>query len=217
VIAVSASVRDQLIDEWSLEPEKVIAVLSGPGRPPAGGTPAAADRPSKYLLAVGALEPRKRVDLLLEAHALAREQGLEAELVLAGEGRLRSRAEAAGATALGFVPDEQLDALYSGALAVVSASREEGFGFTPLEALARGTAAVVPDLPPFDETLGESALRFPPGDVEALAGALLRLEREPDLRDRLVAAAAGPLARLSWQRAARETRDVLAAAAGEAP
>jgi glycosyltransferase involved in cell wall biosynthesis len=209
---VSASVRDQLLDEWSLSPEKVVTVLSGPGRPPGRGGPPPAELPSRYLLAVGALEPRKRIDLLLEAHALARERGLEAELVLAGDGPLRSRAEAAGARALGFVPDEQLDALYAGALALVSASREEGFGFTPLEALVRGTPAVVPALPPFDETLGESALRFPPGDVEALAGALLRLEREPDLRERLVAAAAGPLDRLSWQRAARETRDVLAEA-----
>ena len=70
-------------------------------------------------------------------------------------------------------------ALYERALAVSCVSREEGFGFTPLEALARGTPAVVSDLPVFDETVGAGALRVPPGDAAALADALLRLEREP--------------------------------------
>lgn len=217
VIAVSQSVRDQLLDEWSLPAEKVATVLSGPGRPAARSASPPAGLPPTYLLAVGGLEPRKRIDLLLEAHVLARGRGLEAGLVLAGEGRLASTASEAGATPLGFVPEEQLDGLYAGALALVSTSREEGFGFSPLEALARGTPAVVPDLPPFRETLGEAALRFPPGDAPALAGALLRLEREPDLRRWLLAAAEGPLGRLSWERTARETRTVLAeAAAGEA-
>ena len=63
---------------------------------------------------------------------------------------------------LGHVPDAVLEALYERALAVSCVSREEGFGFTPLEALARGTPAVVTDLPVFDETVGAGALRVPP-------------------------------------------------------
>ena len=70
-------------------------------------------------------------------------------------------------------------ALYERALAVSCVSREEGFGFTPLEALARGTPAMVSDLPVFAETVGDGALRVPLGDAAALANALLRLEREP--------------------------------------
>ncbi len=127
---------------------------------------------------------------------------------------MRARCAAGeGVTPLGFVPDEELDELYAGALALVSASREEGFGFTPLEALQRGTPALVPDLSPFREMLGEAALRFPPGDAGALAAGLLRLEREPQLREELVTAAAEPLGKLSWARAAGETRAVLAQAA----
>jgi glycosyltransferase involved in cell wall biosynthesis len=55
----------------------------------------------------------------------------------------------------------------------------------------------------------------PAGDPRALADALLRLEREPELRERLAEAAARAAERLSWERAARETRAVLAAAAAE--
>ena len=75
-----------------------------------------------------------------------------------------------------------LEALYRNALALVCVSEEEGYGFTPLEAIARGTPAVVSDLPVFDETLREGALRVPRGDSGALADALLRLERDAGLR-----------------------------------
>jgi glycosyltransferase involved in cell wall biosynthesis len=211
VIAVSESVRAQLVDEWDLPQEKVVTIPSGPGLPPGPAGQPPEDLGAGYLLAVGALEPRKRIDLLVEAHARARRRGLEAELVLAGGGRMRAAAPAV--RELGFVDEQQLEALYAGALALVSASREEGFGFTPLEALARGTPAVVPDLSPFREILGQAAIRFRPEDADALAEAMLSLERDPGLRERLVAAAPEPLGRLSWKRAAETTAAVLAEAA----
>lgn len=212
VIAVSEAVRSGLISEWGVDPVKVVTVPSGPGR-----DPSVVDRKSSplepgYVLAVGALEPRKRPDLLVEAHARARAAGLKAKLVFAGDGPLRERLTDSGATVLGYVPEEHLDALYRDALALTCVSREEGFAFTPLEALALGTPAVVSDLPVFAETLGAGAMRVPPGDAEALADALLRLERDGDLRTQLVAAGREAAGRLSWSRAAARTRDVLAEA-----
>jgi glycosyltransferase involved in cell wall biosynthesis len=165
------------------------------------------------VLAVGALEPRKLPGVLVEAHRIARSRGLEAGLVFAGDGPLRGELGDSHATVLGHVPDPVLEALYGGALAVACVSRDEGFGFTPVEAVARGVPAVVADLPVFDETLGEGALRVPAGDPDSLAEALLRLEREPGLRERLVMAGRGAVADLSWERAAREMRSVLAEAA----
>jgi glycosyltransferase involved in cell wall biosynthesis len=114
---------------------------------------------------------------------------------------------------LGHVPDEHLVPLYRDALALTCVSREEGFAFTPLEALALGTPAVVADLPVFGETLGAGALRVPPGDPDALAGALLRLERDRELRAELVEAGRAAAGRLSWSRAAVGTHAVLAEAA----
>jgi glycosyltransferase involved in cell wall biosynthesis len=226
VIAVSETVRAQALAEWGLEPNRVVTVLSGPGRPPGPPGPLPDGLEPGFVLAVGALEPRKRPDLLLEAHRRARERGLRAELVFAGEGKrprsagppaagAEAPAASAGARFLGRVEDATLDALYAEALVLACPSREEGFGFTPLEAAARGTPAVVADLAPFRETLGDAALAVPPGDVDALADALLRLEREPRLRERLAAAGREAVERLSWERAARETRAVLATAAGE--
>jgi glycosyltransferase involved in cell wall biosynthesis len=183
----------------------------GPGARAAGPLPAALAEP--YVLAVGALEPRKLPGVLVEAHALARSRGLRAGLVFAGDGPLKGELERTHATVLGHVPDPVLDALYAGALALACVSRDEGFGFTPVEALTRGTPVVVADLPVFGETLGDGAIRVPSRDTEALADALLRLEQEPGLRERIVAAGREAVAGLSWERAARETRAILAEAA----
>jgi glycosyltransferase involved in cell wall biosynthesis len=177
----------------------------------------AARLPETFVLAVGALEPRKLPGVLAEAHRRARAAGLGAGLVFAGDGPLRGELDGPGARVLGHVPDDVLDALYESALAVVCASREEGFGFTPLEAAARGTPAIVADLPVFAETLGDAALRVPPGDPDALAAALVSLEREPGLRERLAEAGREAVAQLSWERAARETRATLKQAQGVRP
>jgi glycosyltransferase involved in cell wall biosynthesis len=205
--------RRQVIDEWGLPAGKARAVPLGPGRATraagageAGSMSAGAPDAQPHVLAVGALEPRKLPLLLAKAHARAREGGLRAGLVLAGDGPLRAELEVSGATVLGHVSETDLDAAYRGALCLACASREEGFGFTPLEALAAGVPPVVSDLPVFAETLGEAALRVPVGDVDALADALLRLEREPELRQRIVEAGRARLRELSWERAARETR-----------
>jgi glycosyltransferase involved in cell wall biosynthesis len=213
VICVSSSVRDAALARWGLDPGRLRVVPSGPGRPPGTAGTLPAGLPERFVLAVGALEPRKLPGVLTEAHRRAVARGLEAGLVFAGEGPLAAEVERSGATVLGHVPDPVLEALYARSLVVACASHDEGFGFTPLEALARGTPAVVSDLPVFAETLAEGALRVPAGDAAALADALVRVEREPGLRERLVAAGAEAVARLSWERAARETRAVLAEAA----
>jgi glycosyltransferase involved in cell wall biosynthesis len=213
VLVDSETVRGQLLDEWGLPQAKVRTVRPGPGRGAPGGRrtePAAA---AAHVLAVGGLEPRKLPGLLVEAHRRARERGLRAGLVFAGDGPLRDELAAKGATVLGPVGNGQLESLYAEALCLSCVSREEGFGFTPLEALAAGVPPVVSALPIFEETLGDAAVSVPAGDPDALADALLRLEGEPELRERLVAAGRERLALYSWERTARETRAVFEEAA----
>jgi glycosyltransferase involved in cell wall biosynthesis len=204
VIAVSSATAVEAA-RWGVRAE---VVLSGVDHlvpaPPPSGSP-------RYFLAVGALEPRKAPDLLMRAFARARACGLDAELWFAGEGRIA--VGGAGVRALGPMRDDDLAALYAGALALVMPSWLEGFGLPPLEAAACGTPAIVSDLAVYDETLGDAALRVAPGDEAALAQAMLRIEREPQLRARLAADAQHAVARLTWARAARETHAVLVAAA----
>jgi glycosyltransferase involved in cell wall biosynthesis len=219
VLTDSDAVRAELLDEWNLEPERVRTVRPGPGRAPlaegeTGTRSAGGGAAPARVLAVGGLEPRKQPLLLVEAHRRAAERGLRAGLAFVGDGPLRGELQAAGATVLGRLRDSELDATYADALCLACVSREEGFGFTPLEALAAGVPAVVSDIPAFRETLGDAALAVPPDDADALADALLRLEREPELRASLVAAGRRRVELLSWERAARETRAVFEEAIG---
>jgi glycosyltransferase involved in cell wall biosynthesis len=213
VLCSSEATRRAVLAEWRLDPELTRTVPLGPGRTRGAAGAAPGGLPESFFLAVGALEPRKQPDVLADAHARAAADGLRAGLVFAGDGPLRGELEQAGATVLGHVDDGALDALYERALALACVSREEGFGFTPFEALAHGTPAIVSDLPVFEETLGDGALRVPPGDPAALAAALLRLEREPELRNRLAGAGVRAAGRLSWTATARDTRAALAEAA----
>jgi glycosyltransferase involved in cell wall biosynthesis len=166
---------------------------------PAAAPPPARDRP--YLLFVGAREPRKAPDVLDAAYSRARARGLDADLVVVGDGVAR-------------VGDRELASLYAGALAVVQPSFLEGFGLPPLEAAAHGTPAVVSALDCFAETLGDAALRVPPGDAQALAEAMLRIAGDEALRARLGAAARERAAAYTWERSATALHALLAGAAG---
>ncbi len=170
--------------------------------------------PGGYLLAVGALEPRKAPLLLARAFTRARRQGLGAELVFAGEGRLAAQLGGPGVRRLGRVTDLELDALYTGAVALVMPSLLEGYGLPVREALARDIPAVISDLPVFGAELSGAVLRVPVGDEAALADALLRIGGDPGLRRRLAAACQSAVAGLTWIAAARRTRSVLAEACG---
>lgn len=224
LIAVSQQTAAELTDEYAV-PGRKISVIHPGIEEMYRERITSADRtrvrsqyrlPDSYLLYVGANEARKNLSGLLEGYRLAREQGLTAELVLVGRGterlQLPSRL-AAGVRQLGYVPDQDMPALYAEAVAVALISWYEGFGFPPLEALACGTPSIVSDLPIFRETLGRGALRVSPDNPSALADSLVRLERDTTERKRLVAVGMKRLPEFAWSRAARQTYEVLKEAA----
>ena len=222
VIAVSEAVGRDVRSQFGVSEARLAVVPSGVATPAAPADPsrvrAVRERfglAPRYLLFVGALEPRKAPGLLARAFARARAEGLEADLVFAGDGRERRHLGGPGVHRLGYVTPDDLDALYTGALALVLPSWQEGYGFPPLEALARGTPAVVSDLPVYAETLGAAALRFPAGDEAQLSRLLLLVAGDPGLRERLVGEGRRALAGRTWEEAARRTRAVLAEAAGQ--
>jgi glycosyltransferase involved in cell wall biosynthesis len=219
VMAVSSQTREEAIGRWGLRPELVVVVPPGVWRPPPAA-PAAVEQvrrrlslPERYLLFVGALEPRKGLEVLTRAYRDARARGLPSPLVLVGDGPLRGRLRGGDMVLAGRVSDRELGALYAGARATVLPSMLEGFGFTPLESLAAGTPVIASDLPPLRETLADGALWVPPGDEAALADALLAVDRDADPRRRLLAAGRPAAERFSWERAAEKAYAVLRDAA----
>jgi glycosyltransferase involved in cell wall biosynthesis len=182
-----------------------------------------------FFLYAGGINPHKNLETLVAAYAdLHRERGdVVPALVIAGA--LQDSYVSAGAAVRdqvaelalgdlvrlpGFVPDETLACLYSGALAVVIPSRAEGFGLPAVEAGACGAPVVLSDIDAHRETMGEAALYFPPTDRAALARQLGRLVDDEALRERLAVAAGTAAAGLSWDAVALRLRDVVAAATG---
>lgn len=215
VVAVSRTTADETTRAWSLDPARVrvappgVAAARTPPAPPPPGIP------GRYFLFVGALEPRKAPDVLARAYVRARAAGLDASLVVVGDGRLADAvAGQPGVIVRPGLPRAALDALYAGAIAAVVPSWLEGFGFVPLEAAAQGTPSVLSDLPVFAETVGPDAVYVPAGDEGALAAALVDLAAAPQRAAALGAGARERAAAFTWERSAEGLHAALAEAAG---
>jgi glycosyltransferase involved in cell wall biosynthesis len=171
-----------------------------------------------YVLATGTLEPRKNLPRLISAFAsLSPELRAGRQLVLAGapgwemdETFAHLRIHAGLVRTLGYVPDEDLPALYRGADVFCYPSLYEGFGIPVLEALRSGTAVLTSNRSSMPEVAGQAARYVDPENVADIAAGLAELLGDPALRERL--AREGPVRaeRFSWESTARAVLRALA-------
>ena len=204
VVAVSAFTAERIQHLFSrtatVVPEAPAPDLAPPSLRRIAELRARYDLPERFVACVATIEPRKDVVGLAAA---CRSQDIP--LVLAGASRL---AVPAHAHHLGYLPREHLAALYGAATVVAYPSLYEGFGLPPLEAMACGAVVVGYRIPPLVETLGDTAVLSPPGDVVALAKALRSLMDDDDRREDLRSAGRSMAARLSWRATAQATAAV---------
>lgn len=213
VLTVSEHSRGEICALFrGLSPSRVRVVPQGiTALPPAGPLPAGVAPP--YLLFLGAVDPRKNVAWALASLARALDRlPPDLSFVVVGsedpELFIRAAAEAGIAErtwCLGFVPPEQLSALYHDALAFVYPSLAEGFGLPPLEAMAAGTPVLSSNATSLPEVVGSAALLFSPRDPNSLVEQLVRLLHEPGLREELGRRGAARAQAFTWERTARET------------
>lgn len=212
----SAFVAAEVVEHFGADPARVRAVPHG-APADAGGTPAPASaaRPplveGPYVLALGTVEPRKDLPTLVRAFGAIAGDQPDLELVVAGrDGWGRAAFEEAVAASpararirrLGYVPADERDQLMAGAAVYCFPSRYEGFGMPTLEAMAASVPVVATAAGAVPEVVGEAAVLVPPGDAEALAGALSAVLDDRELRTRLVEAGRRRVAELTWERCA---------------
>lgn len=169
--------------------------------------------PERFVLFVGTLEPRKNVPTLLDAWSRVPDRP---PLVVAGgwgwrteELQARLDRAPAGVHLLRTVAPDDLPVLYNLASCLAHPAWYEGFGLTPLEAMACGTPVVVSDRSSVPEVVSDAGVLVDPADVEAWTDALGRVLGDPDLRARLRERGLRRAAELTWRRSAEETWGVL--------
>lgn len=224
IIAVSQATKNDLMRHYGT-PDNKITVVHEAAAPHFRVVPnsevarvrTAYDLPERFLLSVGTIEPRKNLTRLVEALARLRQGDQHLALVVVGSkgwmfdeffAKIEELGLQGAVRMLGFVPDEDLPAVFRAATVYVMASVYEGAGLPLLEAMACGVPVVSSRESSLPELGADVPRYFNPYDVDNMTEVLRQVLADEDLRAQM--AAQGPVraARFSWQRAARETLDV---------
>jgi glycosyltransferase involved in cell wall biosynthesis len=202
IIAVSQFTADQVHDLLHVERERLRVVHHGVDLPPAV-SPLARE---PIVLHVGAIQKRKNTPRLIEAFrklpspwrlVLAGSLGYGAEEILKESG---ARIEVTG-----YLTTAALRDLYQRASIFAFPSLDEGFGIPALEAMAHGLPVVASDTSALPEVCGDAALLVDPTSVEEIAGALMKLASDADLREELTLRGLARAAQFPWSAAVHGT------------
>jgi glycosyltransferase involved in cell wall biosynthesis len=167
----------------------------------------------KYFLFLGNIEPRKNIESIVDAFLQIADRLPDIDLVLAGGDKLAPRfarklfkriAIYPRIYYIGYVSDTIKQKLYSQATAFVFPSWHEGFGFPPLEAMARSIPVIASNITALPEVLGGAAYYINPYNTAELANAMLRLATDNELRTRLVSAGKNQVIQYNWETAATQ-------------
>ena len=183
-----------------------------------------------YFLSVCTLERRKNLDAVIRGFTRFCREGNRGavHLVLTGgagwlTGGITAALEDAGEEVrgrilrTGFVPDEDLAAIYSGARGFVYLSLAEGFGLPPLEAMACGVPVICSKVSSLPEVVGAAGLLLAPDDLDGLAAAFGTLLEGHARHAELASRAKARAAQFSWEHFTRQTLDAYRQALGHLP
>ncbi len=230
LIAVSESTRQDTLRLLGVSPEKIHVIPLGvppefrpsdPG-PALGPSDLQAVRqryrlPEQFILFVGLVEPRKNLPALVRAFQVVAAQESSCHLVLVGrEGwrvqevhrLIRELGLENRVHFTGYVPAQDLPAIYNLAEMLVYPSIYEGFGLPVLEAMACGLPVIASNAASMPEVLADCGVLLPPKEHGLLAQAVLELLRNKEAHQRYSERGRQRAVIFSWQRAARSTLQV---------
>ena len=212
VVTITEQVAGELVDHYDIDRSKIVVthlgvapVFFGAG-PLSDATLGRLGIARPFVLAAGALEPRKNLARLLSAwNALGGEKDGWTLVVAGPKGWGPGLPETPGVVLTGWVGDETLPGLLAAADVFVFPSLYEGFGLPPLEAMATGTACIAGSYAAAEEVLGDSALLVDPRDVSSIAAGLARLMTDEQSKRSFALAGKARAANFTWERTARAT------------
>ncbi|HJU43240.1 MAG TPA: glycosyltransferase family 1 protein [Vicinamibacterales bacterium] len=225
VITDSEFSKSEITRHIGIDGTRITVIPLGIDRPHSGSRLPAPGSREPIVLYVGSIFERRRVDQLIAAFDIAAAQVADATLEIVGENRTRRPRLDLDALRSGtrhpdrihirsYVNDETLRSLYQKATVLAFLSEYEGFGFTPLEALAAGVTPLVLDTPIARETCADAARYVPPAAPPAhVAQLMTELLTSAPARREILERAGTVLSRYDWDLAAGDTLKVLEEAA----
>lgn len=214
VIAVSPHTAREVERRLGVPPSRItVCPLGAPDWPVRAALPGA----GACILFLGTLEPRKNLDVLLDAYSrLIATDPATPPLVLAGRidpqadalvARARSAPLADRVELPGYVTDDQKRALFERAAVFVLPSHLEGFGLTAVEAMKAGVPVVAANRGALPDTVGRAGRLVDPDDAAQLAHALAEIVASRDLQQRMSDAGRAQAAQFTWTHTASRTRE----------
>jgi len=221
VVTISQFSKREIVTHLGVDPSKVEVIYPAaalPGRDERAVGRAFTAR-QDMILYVGSLFARRHLPELVEGFGALARSHPDARLEIVGDNRMSPPTNVAGlaaaagvsaqVTVRAYVSENELAELYGRARAFVFLSEYEGFGLTPLEALAAGIPIVVLDTPVAREVYGAAALYVERPEPALIGQALERALRDEPERARILTAARETLARYSWRACAEQVLQVL--------
>jgi glycosyltransferase involved in cell wall biosynthesis len=220
---MAASVRDEIVDHFAVDPDRVHVVPGGVRNTESAPSSDASTVErlvggDRYVLALGTVEPRKDLPTLVAAFDQLAGEDPDLRLVIAGaDGWGATDLTAALAASpfserivrLGWVSENDRADLLARAGVYTFPSLYEGFGFPPLEAMSAGAPVVATNVGSLPEVCGDGADLVPPRDPAALADAVHRALTDDTHRDHLIRRGRKNVERFSWDAAASQFTELL--------
>ena len=235
ILVPSEFSRRTVIERLNIDPSVVIVVPHGISpREPRGPVPDLRDRYELHgpiFLYPAATYPHKNHLLLLEAFKKFLAVHPDALLVLTGakaymesltakqmHARIQEEIKTLGiepnVRQLGFVPSDDLDALYQEATATLFPSKFEGFGAPVLEAMSRGCPVVASNATALPEVVGDAGLLISPDNADEWCETMSNLVRDAEVRERLAKLGPERAREFTWARSANILEDAYRHALG---
>jgi len=222
IICVSKSTKDDLVSYYPEAKERIEVVhLAGNSSLKKITHPRdVLGIKEKYFLSVGRLEERKNTKRIVEAFYKAKETGnLPHKLVLAGKpgfgydsilGAIsQNERYKKDVVVPGYVKEQDINDLFSGAEALLYPSIYEGFGITALDAMKSGTPVITSDSSSLPEVVGNAAILVDPLDISQIAAKMVQIAGNKKLREELIDKGLRQAEKFSWPKTAREIIELL--------
>ncbi len=226
IIAISESTKNDLIDFYDISEDKISVIYSGvggnfkiisPDNPNLKRVRKKYNLPSKFILYLGTIEPRKNIEGIIKAFEILRKKR-DIKLVIAGDSgwlyndifNLAKHSRFSNDIIFtGFIDQKDKLYLYNLAEVFVYPSFFEGFGFPPLEAMACGVPVVVSNSSSLPEVVSEAGIMVDPYKIDEIFLGIDVILNDDNLKNKLIKEGLKRASEFSWQKTARETLNLI--------